>query len=690
MAAIDKYNDPDAPVIVSPASGRSETPVTVTTEWKDNSLADSFAVSGVAYAVRNLPDGPWLWWYKDGGGTSSGGSETFSTAADIETVDKYTFELPIGIGSGQTIEIRTAIQYADSEGTVVATTGYSDSIYLEEATAPAVEILHPVANMWQGMGDNVTVLWRRTDLDTNDVGMHDRYRIVVYENTAGGTIYSDTGWIEKFGATRHRYIDLPAIPFFNPVIRVYVSADGVIGYDDTAALAVDQYRFTMASEVLATVDESAGGVRLQANTRFNLVPYYQASMSGPSSDWTKTADTTSSGATLVYGVDISEGPTYTGDVPVVSEDMTLQCYATAGEAGFATVLLGQEMPVDVGRTYVLTFVCAHDAASAANTVYPRIEFYESDGSLAASASTDSQAILQQSWTEVTMTATAPADAAYAKVGTQMAFRAQTPGHTWYFSDWQFYDNGVDSPLGSKTAIPTGGDGGFIVERQDGDDWVYVTGYSEDSPGPSADQYRLRLDVIDRAAPMGTGETITYRVTALGHDSEVPGEANKSYVGPKSFVSTTYLIGDSWWVRSCVDPSLDMKVAQVVSRKNFTVDAETLYPINRDAAVVVSSNRAKAEEITLQIIVETEADLENLTTMLKSDQPLIIQSPTAGEVWYARITGTVSYSQIMSPSSLATRTFRPVFQISASAVEIEPPTIRITRDYATDTDTYEVI
>lgn len=690
--------NPLAPTLTSP-SHRGYVDTTPDLAWTFNHPDPGSAQAQVAIKVRQLAPTPGSdqWW----NGAAFTGVETYIALTDeFDTISAaltagatYQWSVSTKDGSGNTSPYSTTSVFtaiAAPVGTCVSPT-----------TSPNVTTSRP------------TFTWQYSQAQ----GLQQsKYRIAVYDSATvpvdpfdpttseALALLFDTGWVEDSDAWSHvSPVDLDDGVTYDWYLKVE-AAGGMQS-------AVDTEEFTAALSlpgapvVNAVARNDLGVVRLECEVSFNLFTYEGSAFEvvGDVGEWI-AGDRTGGGAnecTLAQSTPVGdvEAPGGVGALKVTPiggtyayVDTQHTTYAAWTSSKSTYQLAMEQRP----QTYVdissdvkavnpstdYTFLISAIRNGADDHVTVRIHWYtDAMAFISTSAATAELVGTAGGYEALSVTATAPVNAAFAVLNVRM----DAPDNIEYY-----FDNALfaadDDP--SWSAGGDNANGGFVVERSadGGLTWSEILGYSFDNPGLSHNPAIVYANIDDRTAPLANVEKLQYRVYGVVFDSN--GDA--SFTPPTEVIVPQYLPGDSWWLRDPLDPSRDMEIAQIDFSKSFHVDAEEFRPVGRTYSVVVQSNTPRSEMFYINCYVETEEDIEKIERMLRSDRTLIIQSNTAGQVWFIRVSGMVTSTQTRAVSQMSHRKWRPVFRVNAQVVEVKPIQVSYTVDYDSGELTYSEV
>lgn len=259
-------------------------------------------------------------------------------------------------------------------------------------------------------------------------------------------------------------------------------------------------------------------------------------------------------------------------------------------------------PVTVGTEYTATaYVYPGDSATEYGIA---IRWYDSGGSGLSSSASATDTVTAAQWAKVTVTAAAPASAAYASV--RLVADGVETSEVFY---WDVVGIAAtdSSTIYRSRAIAT-----FERATSDG----YVTVY--ESSG--LDALDGSVTVFDYEAPRdGTVLTYRVRVTIVDVDSVITGAAVTDTVTPTS--------DGLWWWKSLDDPSLN-RVVPVRNGLDVEMESDTgvFRPLDSPVGVVVSGV-VHGQDGTYDVTVVGQTEFEAyVLPLLRVTGPLFINDP----------------------------------------------------------------
>lgn len=131
------------------------------------------------------------------------------------------------------------------------------------------------------------------------------------------------------------------------------------------------------------------------------------------------------------------------------------------------------------------------------------------------------------------------------------------------------------------------------------------------------------------------------------------------------VATSY---EAWWLKVPEDPALNMTVRwQPGSIKIRRPEQQGRFRAFGRSAPVVTRGTLGTIEMTVQLVLIGEADIEAFEALRGAQQTVLLQDPR-GQQWYLAIGDTVDSDERFDSD----RRTSPVWRVTATAVEVDAP------------------
>lgn len=677
--------NPLAPLLTSPRSlQHMASGGTIRLTWKYQHPEAGKTQAKVAVRRKALPSGSLEYW----NGTTWVGSETY-VVCTTEFID-------INAGWVAGTKYQWTLRVQDS---AVANGPYaSDQIF--------ICIAAPVANVLQPTGtpavSRPTVTWEYSQAQ----GYQQlRYRVAVYTaavyGLGGFAPFDTTGaypahWTQDWVTSSIAW----SAVIGNDVVsgttyKAYVQVEtegGLQSAVGATAAWTPSLTLPASPTITAVADNALGAYKIDVTAQLNLISNAGSSFEdGTVGEWleligctlaastdfashgTRSLKVTSRSATYAfmdttyttYTAHQTALATYTATIAVLQEANSMRIQTTPGNAG--------TIAVSVGAVYSAV-AQVRKATGSANAVM-RIAWYTAAGAFISYSSTATVSANATGWTTLALNSqTAPATAAFAALEVQFVVAAIN--EVFYIDQIAFANaaNAVWAP-GSGTSAS------FIIERSDdnGVTWAPIQGYSRYGAGASHHPVQALISDYDRTAKQGWPNFPQYRAYTVTSGGVV------SAVG--QVTAGAYLLGTSWWLRDPLEPTRDMKIAQMEFAGKFDVAAEQFMAEGRTEAVVITANTPMSDQFDVSIWIQTDDDFDKVVRLIKSKRTLFVQGGTHGLGWYIRFAGTVSYEQVIARGNGVWTVNKPLYRFTAPAVQVGRMYTKANPNTATGVVTY---
>lgn len=503
-----------------------------------------------------------------------------------------------------------------------------------------------------------------------------RYRVGVYsaaqQAVAGFTVFTspstyETGWVSSDNAY---YSDMTNVVTSGTVYTSYVQVETLSGLRSAvtnSATMTPTFTLPSAPTGTVTVDNVNGGVIIQLNGAFNLMDTASSEFNSALSvgHWTVLTS-----CTAVWTADFG----WNFNMKLTSTAIaTIRAMTTAGTGGYA---------VTAGLAYSFGMYMVRSTGGTGN-FNTEIWWYNSAGTfISTSTGTATASAVGVSQFQKIENIVAPVGAAFAAVAVTAV--AAAVGEVFYVDTAVF----VQQATASFSPGGFGANAKFIVERYHEylKTWVPVHGYSKAAPGISHRLSYVYMSELDRLAPLGTSATIQYRAWITSTDSS----GLTSIVSTMAlFTVTAGLPATSWWLRDPLDPTRDMKIAQVELNATYNIEVEQFNPIGRTRPVLLNADTPVSDSFNIVAWVKTEAELKKLWTLVKSLRTLVVQSTNALS-WHVRVSGQSTYQQVMAKGDGTFAANKHLYKVTIPVVEVETPVISYTISTTTGLQVYALV
>jgi hypothetical protein len=292
--------------------------------------------------------------------------------------------------------------------------------------------------------------------------------------------------------------------------------------------------------------------------------------------------------------------------PLAIVEATLDPVTISGTT--ATGIAGYQVAAGVQYTAIASVRGGAAAPSRSFTI--GLSWYASSGALISTSTgvpaTDNTTV----WTPGSVTATAPAGAAFAAV--VVSVLNCTPGETHWFQKAAIL-------LGSST---TWGQGGFvgmqqaIVLRSDG---LYVRGASIVNPGPLAPATQQIVLNDYEALP-----TVQYSYSAQVIVTFLP-TANAAVLSPTGTSGNVTLTTTAWWHLDPTNPSSAVSV-NAISWNPVQTEQSAAHSVMGAPVATVVANQMMNQDFNAQFEIFTTANYVAFENLLTSQKTVFISSP----------------------------------------------------------------
>lgn len=389
-----------------------------------------------------------------------------------------------------------------------------------------------------------------------------------------------------------------------------------------------------APTLTATLDAPNSRVALALQGRTNMLDANTANIETSAAGWANQSNGTL-GTTTTAG-EFSRG----------TRALTQTAVAAATMAARTAV----RYPVTVGVSY--TAQAMNRTRVTSRTTRVSIVWYTaSTGGSPISTSSGTATANSTSFAQRTVTATAPATAAFAEVWLEVtAAAAISEVHLW---------DAVSLAPGSSTFW---GGGGWLPTAD-------FTIEASDDAGTTWDEIRSTIDAstasqqmttYDYAAPRGS--TRQYRARVISTPS-TGATIVSAYTGAQSV--TVPNPGD-WWLKDLTNPAANTSVLVTdQGDQEVTEQAAAFRPLGRRHPVVVSSG-VGGYDASVTILARGAAEWAELRAFMEATHPLLLQAPD-GEQWHIQVMSR-SAKREASPAGNVLRT------VTLAYVEVDAPVL----------------
>ncbi len=389
--------------------------------------------------------------------------------------------------------------------------------------------------------------------------------------------------------------------------RLYVKAAYTNGAD-TVYSAWDNNTFTITTDKPATpstptptADPNNGRITVTIQDNNNRLTLNQGSLETDTTGWAVDTNCTIARTTAQF----------------LNGAASLQMTASSAATMAARTLSGTSgIPVTVGTTY--TAVSSHRTAVTGRTVTCAIRWYDSGGATLSTSTGTGITDTTGGWTQATVTAAAPASAAFAAVVITVTSPASAEVH---------YVDQIKLAAGSSTVWSRGGLSALInmvVEYSDDGGTTWAT--HPDTPIIPVTNTQLAT-LQDYRPTIGTARVYRAYDTATG----APTSATSATSGSATLTATT------WWLKDVKNSALNIQL--VVLGTTFDVSTHeamgVFRPLGRKNAVIVT-DVVEGEEFDLVLEFTTVAAFNAFKAIRDPRRVLILYSPFVSKQWWVKI------------------------------------------------------
>lgn len=547
----------------------------------------------------------------------------------------------------------TAWSQADIDGleAVIDASGwyYAYEAYFDVVTneAPVVSAITPSGTLTTTA--RPTIGWTYSDPETD---AQERFRVKIYQGT--GTVadpdntaaYVDS--TETFNATPSwtPSSSLPAGSY-----RVYVKAADVGSGGRYSAWATQTFTISIevpqAPAVVATTDNTLARVAIQVNGKENFLTANQSSLETNTTGW-EAVPTTGNVTIARSTAQATHGAASLSMTSIASGTMQARTTITSGA-----------VTVTAGRQY--SALASFRAATAGRSVRVSIAWYTA-GDVVIGSPSDGSTVTDTTtgWTQATVTATAPANAAKAYVIlTVLSTAAASEVH---------YADKIGFHPGAVTTWSKGGFAGivFIVEKSidGGTTWTAVRGAASVTVPTTPSQETTFYDY-----EVARGVTPRYRARTQALDLELVA----TLVSADSAVSIAAVVAATgWWLKDPLAPGLNMVIDVVPGFSFRRKQPQSVFePIGRTVAVVVTDG-PRGIEGTLDVWVKDSARYAKLQALVTGGRVLWLEDPF-GRAWYVMFGAATEWSLLRAqPLNTETTPIRHIHTVSLPFIEVGSP------------------
>lgn len=585
---------PFAPTLVSPANGSyADLSGTPTFEWTFNP-GQAGNVQSAWQMLRLVNGGSTVSYWN-----VSAGAWQSTSVWNSSTATTYTF--PTGAWSDGNV-YQWAVATQDGNGTGPAS-GYWT---VHAQSAPTVSVLTPSGTVTTA---DPVVGWT---VSTPAGAQQTSYRVVIYNSSqysaagftpgSGPSVY-DSG---QQGSAFTRQLELSQVPLYlddGVQFRAYVQVTETGGEASSWSYSAFTTNFAQPKTPSITVAATTDGV-----TGCPLVEVSVQAADNLFSSADAISATGSGTGTWVAGTGTTLG---SGTAPGNTFGISLTA-ATAGNltASTATAVAGYAITEGVEYTGLVSL----RAATTGRSVYAALEWYDASGTLLSTSTGTVTTDVTTAWEQISVTATAPSNAAYVTLLVTVEAAALNEVH-WLQTAGLF--------LGNDT---TWGPGGFvglqelIILRSDG---LYFRGASIANPA-SISSTTQQL-VFGDTSPYGDYEAVPTLVYTYTAQLLVNYGNNQSVVSELGTSNDVTIDSTNWWTLNPVTPESAIN-AQFIKFAPVQTEQSTAQVATGATVLTMVADTMLQSDFTGTTEIFSDAVYDAFEALLSSQVTVFISSP----------------------------------------------------------------
>lgn len=583
---------PGSPTLISPTSGTymDMAGATPTFSWQYNA---GNAVGGQTnYAFRRKISGASSYEYYNAGTNSFQSTIVWNSS----TSQSHTFTAGLWV-DGNTYNWSVATQDAGGQGP------FASDLTVTAQAVPVVTVTSPTGSIAQ---TRPVVLWSTTyPTGAGEVSYQVRtFSAAQYGaggfNPATSTATDDSGAVSSSSVTSYQIATtLPVGTSYRSYVQVTETGNEPSGFLAFGAFTVVlDLPPTPTLTALATTDPVTGCpmIKLTAQSLINILSSADASFEASIGTYvgTNCALAQSSAQALDGSFSLSLTASSAANMSAAS--------------GFYAVLPSTQYSLGA---FFRTAVTARSVSVAIN-------WYDSTHTLISTSTGSTATDSTSAWTQATVTATSPSNAAYATVQVNVVGPANTEVH---------YVDEVGLFPGSSAAWTAGGfsaTAGIVILRSDG---VYVRLASPTNPAALTNTPSVDTAVVNdyEVTPL-----VAYTYQALLQATGAQGLVQSAYTAPAgASVSTT-----KWWELDPTVPSTAI-AAQPISFNPSVTEQSAAHQVLGQATMNVIASAVMGTDMTATMEVFDVATFNGLLALVKSQKTIFFSDPY-GNSYYFRI------------------------------------------------------
>lgn len=301
--------------------------------------------------------------------------------------------------------------------------------------------------------------------------------------------------------------------------------------------------------------------------------------------------------------------------------------------------------VTVAGSTTCTALASFRSAVSARSCRVKIAWYDSTSTIISTSTGGNVADSTSAWTQATVTASSPSNAAYATIIVEVVA-------TGAGSEVHYVDK-ISLAPGSSTTWTYGGFTPTLIDAEYTDDattWYPVRAATAATFSSAATQTGT---LYDYEAPSGTARTYRVRIT----------DAADTVTSAASSTSAATQTLTGWWLKDPLYPTLNTAVSLRQDELSLEVPqtSKTVEPLGRTRKLVLLGD-VRGAEFKATLLAASASAKATLESMRDNSRTLLLQSPY-GDQWYVRVAK-------WAPKRLNTASV--TWLIDAELVEVDNP------------------